>query len=460
MPFCDSHYLLPLDVPSSDFASVPEILAAVMNGILKPEVDIKDNPLWSEAMASPEWEYWIASTQDEIRSLEDLKVFVLVSQSDVPAGQHALRGKLVCKCKQDDAGKVVRYKVRYIAKGFAQRFRIDYDKTMAPTFRLESLQAISHLAAMLDWDLWQFDIKTVFLHGILLPNETMFMKQPLGFECPGKEDWVWRLLKSIYSMKQASCVWNKTFNSAILGWNFICLSCEWCVYICHSPTGTIIFSVHVDNIFSAASSVAKNDRFAELLKSRWEISKLGPAKFALRIAFSCDCSSHTITLSQTAFIDKIVNHFNLGDTHPYDTPIVAGLTLYHPDKTIPIPSKVVAWQAHMPYHVLVSTLNYVAIGTRPDITFAVGHLSSFMDCYMPKHWSAALHVIRYLKGTRTLSLTLGGTNPIHLVGYSDSNYANCVKTSCSLSGYCFNLGSGAISWMSKKQHVGRLLLLC
>jgi hypothetical protein len=163
---------------------------------------------------------------------------------------------------------VVRYKVCYVAKGFAQRFGINYDKTTAPTSRLKSLQAISHLATSLNWDLRQFDIKTAFLHGILLPNETIFMEQPPGFEEPGKHDWVWRLLKSIYRMKQASRIWNKTFNSAILGWNFVRLSCEWCVYICRSPTGTIIFSVHVDDIFSTASSPAENDHFAALLKSR------------------------------------------------------------------------------------------------------------------------------------------------------------------------------------------------
>jgi hypothetical protein len=293
----------------------------------------------------------------------------------------------------------------------------------------------------------------VFLHGILPPDETMFMEQPPGFECLGKEDWVWRLLKSIYGMKQASRVWNKTFNSAILGWNFICLSCEWCVYMRRSPTGTIIFSIHVNDIFSAASSVAENDHFAKLLKSRWEISELGPAKFALGIPFSCDRSARTITLSQTAFIDKIVNCFNLSDAHPCDTPMVASLTLCRPNKTIPVPPEVMAWQARTPYRALVGALIYVAIGMRPDIAFAVSRLSSFMDCYTPEHWSAAIHVIHYLKGTWTLGLTLGSTNPIRLIGYSDSDYANCIETSCSVSGYCFSLGSGVISWMSKKQHV-------
>ena len=72
---------------------------------------------------------------------------------------------------------------------------------------------------------------------------------------------------------------------------------------------------------------------------------------------------------------------------------------------------------------------------------------------MPDHWSAAIQVVRYLKGTWTMGLTLGGTNPLRLVRYSDSNYANCPITSRSISGYCFTLGSGTISWMSKKQHV-------
>jgi len=254
-------------------------------------------------------------------------------------------------------------------------------------------------------------------------------------------------------MKQSSCVWNKTFNSAILGWNFVRLSCEWCVYICHSPTSTVIFSVHIDDIFSAASSAAENDWFAALLKSKWEISELGPAKFALGIAFSCDQAARTITLSQTTFIDKVVNQFNLSDAHPCDTPMVTSLVLPCPDKTAPIPPEILEWQAQTPYCALVSALNYIAIATRPNIAYAVGCLSSAMDCYTPDHWSAAIRVVRYLKGTWTMGLTLGGTSPLHLIRYSDPDYANCPVTSCSISSYCFNLGSGAISWMSKKQRV-------
>jgi hypothetical protein len=117
-----------------------------------------------------------------------------------------LKGKLVCKRKRDNTGKVVHYKVRYIAKGFAQIPGLDFDKTTALTARLESLCTIAHIAASLNWELHQFDIKTAFLNGILLEDEQQYMEQPQGFEVPSKEDWVYHLIKSIYGMKQASRV--------------------------------------------------------------------------------------------------------------------------------------------------------------------------------------------------------------------------------------------------------------
>jgi len=94
---------------------------------------------------------------------------------------------------------------------------------------------------------------------------------------------------------------------------------------------------------------------------------------------------------------------------------------------------------------------YFSVATRPDISYAVGRLSSFLDCYRLEHWEAAIRVLRYLKGTRSYALTLGGKAPLTLLGYSDSDYANCPDTSRSIGGYCFSLGSGMISWSSRKQ---------
>jgi Reverse transcriptase (RNA-dependent DNA polymerase)/Integrase core domain/GAG-pre-integrase domain len=449
-PLRDTHELLPVsqvDLP----LSLDEVLAALSTGNIEPCPESDDEPSWAAALASPEREFWIAGGREELQSLKDLNVFVLVPRSDLPRGHCPLKGKLVCKRKRDSAGNVVRYKVRYVAKGYAQQYGVHYDKTAAPTTRLESFRALLHLGACLDWDIQQFDVKTAFLHGILPDSESMFLEQPPGFEEPGKEGWVMRLMKSIYGMKQASRVWNITFDTAVREWGFTRLPCEWCVYRRQSPTGTIVFAVHVDDIISIASSPDENKRFLSLLTSRWDISALGPAKFALGIALSRDRTTRTISLSQSAMIDRLLEKFGLVDARPADTPMATGLRLERPDKSAPVDPVVTEWCSRTPYRELIGSLMYIAIGTRPDIAFAVSKLATFLDCFRSEHWEAGVRVLRYLKGTRSLTLVLGGTLPPSLSGYSDSDYANCPTTSRSVSGYVFNLGTGAISWCSRKQ---------
>ena len=371
--------------------------------------------------------------------------------STLPPGCHPMCGKLVCKCKHNDLGTITCYKVRYVAKGYAQHDGIDYDKMTAPTAHLESFYLVLHLAVSLGWDLHQFNIKTAFLNGILPEDKITYMEQPSGFEEPGKEDWVWQLMHSIYGMKQASCVWNHTFDETVQSWGFCCLTNEWCIYIHVSNTGTTIFALHVDDILSTSSSVAETDRFKAELQSCWEISDLGPIKFALDISITCCLKHHTSSINQSTFIDRILTKFNQTTTHPCDTPMATGLVLRCPDKSIPTDPSTMEWMQCTPYHELMGFLNYLAIATCPDIAFAVSHLTSFLDCYCTEHWTVAIHVLCYVKGTRDLALVLGGNHAASLTGYSDSDYANCLDTSCSISGYCFTLGSGVISWSSKKQ---------
>ena len=230
--------------------------------------------------------------------------------------------------------------------------------------RLASFRSILHIAAILDWDIQHVDIKTAFLHGILPELETVFMEQPPGFKTAGKEDWVMKLIKSLYGMKQASYIWNRTFHKALTALGFKRLVCECCVYIWCSLSATTIFAVHIDDIIFTSSSPNECKLFKAQLRKHWEISDLGTAKFVLSITIECDCADHSICLSQTVLIDCIVKQFGQMDAHPIDTPMVARLQIVCPDKSIPVTEPVASWIQCMPYCSLVSTLNYLAVATQ------------------------------------------------------------------------------------------------
>ena len=92
---------------------------------------------------------------------------------------------------------------------------------------------------------------------------------------------------------------------------------------------------------------------------------------------------------------------------------------------------------------------YVAVGTRPDLAFAIGILSKFNAKPTTTHFLATKRVLRYLKDTIGMALVYGTEDT--LIGYIDSDFAGDLDDRKSTSGYLFTLGGVAISWKSKKQ---------
>jgi hypothetical protein len=139
---------------------------------------------FTEAMASPEAQKWLAACIDELDSIKNLKVFRLVPRN-AATGHTIMDGKFVFKLKCDENGTPVCWKGQFIVKGYAAIHGIDYDKTTAPTVQMETFQAVTHVAAANDWVLHQIDVKTTFLRGELEPGQEVYMKQPKGFEKNG-----------------------------------------------------------------------------------------------------------------------------------------------------------------------------------------------------------------------------------------------------------------------------------
>lgn len=430
-----------------------EHLLAAVEALSDPiTLEADDEPrTWKEAQESADARQWEEAYREELRSLKEMGVYQLVPREDVPSGHKVQKGRPVFKIKRDENGKAVRFKVRLVFKGYEQVYGKDYTKTTSPTARMESWRVLLHIAATKGWDATQIDVKTAFLYGLLPDDEVQYMQQPNGFEEAGKETWVWCLVRGLYGMKQASRIWNHTVNDNMLLWEFTRLACESCVYYRSSDSGTVIAALHVDNFLSIASSKAENDRFKEQLRTVWTISNLGLPRFVVGIAVERDRDKNIVRLSQTALIDKIISQFGQADAAPVSLPMDLGLKLRRVDR-LSLPQNEQLTLQKTLYRPLIGCLLYLAISTCPDIAYAVQQLSQFVDTYSTIHWNVALRLVQYLKGTRDLKLVLGRAEQgINLVGFTDSNWANCLDTRRSVGGYAWSLGSGAISWAAHKQ---------
>ena len=102
------------------------------------------------------------------------------------------------------------------------------------------------------------------------------------------------------------------------------------------------------------------------------------------------------------------------------------------------------------YRRLVGRLIYLT-NTRPDIAYAVNHLSHFVSAPTNIHSQAAYHVLKYLKASPGAGIFLHNNIPVQIKAYSDSDWATCPETRKSITGFCVYLGETLISWKSKKQ---------
>ena len=102
------------------------------------------------------------------------------------------------------------------------------------------------------------------------------------------------------------------------------------------------------------------------------------------------------------------------------------------------------------YRSIIGGLRYLT-DTRPDITFAVGYLSRFMEAPTADHYAAVKHLLRYIAGTLDDGCAYEhGKGELKLTGYSDSDHAGDTDDRRSMSGTFFFLGENPISWQSKK----------
>ncbi|KAH9741143.1 hypothetical protein KPL70_002513 [Citrus sinensis] len=322
------------------------------------------------------------------------------------------RCKWIYKRKRGVDGRVETFKARLVAKGFTQKEGIDYEETFSPVAMLKSIRILLSIAAVLDYEIWQTDVKTAFLNGHL--EENIYMQQPDGFIQKGQEHMVCKLQRSIYGLKQASRSWNIRFDQAIKSFGFIQNIDEPCVYKKIQEKFVAFLILYVDDILLIGNNIGVLTTIKSWLAKQFDMKDLGEASYILGIKLLRDRKNKTLALSQAVYIDKILARFSMENSKTGLLPFRHGIT-FSKDQS-PKTSEEIERMRRVPYADAVGSLMYAMLCTRPDICFAVWMVSRYQFNPGPQYWTAVKHIMKK-----------------------------------STSGYVFTLGSGAVSWMSVKQ---------
>ena len=401
--------------------------------------DMDEPQTFEEAMSSPQATQWRKAMEEEIDSLKLNKTWELV---DLPDRRRPVTNKWVYKIKRHPNGDIDRFKARLVARGYTQKKGIDYEETFSPVVKYDSVRALLAVATQQAMKIWQFDVKTAFLHGEL--EEEIYMVQPEGFTEDAR---VCRLLKSIYGLKQASRTWNQKFHQYLVARDYCQSDADPCVYYWTDSGMNIYLCLYVDDgLIASDSEELMNEHMAELERNfeiRW-----GEAK--CYVGLHIERTRNGLVISQAHYIQDLLKRFNMEDANPVSTPIEKSITLSKKDS--PATKDEIEEMKNIPYRQAVGALLFLATASRADISFAVGVLSQYLDNPGRQHWIAVKRLLKYLKGTKDLSLHFEKDTPaFELIGYCDADYAGCHDTRRSTSGSVFVLAGGAISWSSTKQ---------
>jgi hypothetical protein len=397
-----------------------------------------------EVRSCTDWPQWKEAMDREIATLEHAETWKTVPR---PSGRNIVGSKWVFWIKRNADGSIEKYKARLIARGFTQVFSEDYYDTFSPVAKLSSFQAVLALAAWNDWEIESFDFNGAYLNGELEEDKEIYMQPPPGYK--GQGDTVKRLRKSLYGLKQAGRKWYDALYHALVDLGFRVTHADLGVFHNKINEHTLILVVHVDNCVFTGSSLKLIAEYKGKFNAHYALTDLGPISWLLGIKITRNRDEQTISLSQTSYIESMLERFALKDAKAHAMPMTPGITYSRSDS----PSAPIKMD-HMrrvPYREAIGSLMYASVATRPDITFAMSTLSQFLNNLGDVHWEAVKHIFQYLSGIRHYALTYGGDRH-DLIGYTDADGAT-QEHRRAISSHVFLINGGAISWSSRKQEL-------
>ncbi|GKB02764.1 putative ribonuclease H-like domain-containing protein [Tanacetum coccineum] len=155
--------------------------------------------------------YWIEAMQEELYEFKHLDVLELVRRPDKVM---VITLKWIYKVKLDELGGILKNKARLVARGYRQEEGIDFEESVALVARLDVIQIFLAYIAHMNMIVYQMDVKTAFLNGIL--REEVYVSQPDAFVDQDNLNHVYKLKKALYGLKQAPRAWYDLLSKFLL----------------------------------------------------------------------------------------------------------------------------------------------------------------------------------------------------------------------------------------------------
>jgi hypothetical protein len=386
------------------------------------------------ALVSPNAARWKSACMVEWKQLEQIDTFAVEDKDS----KHSIGTPFVFDIKRKADGSVEKLKARFVVREFKQRLGIDVRSTFAPTASLTTLRMLLTLSIKNNWIINSFDITGAFVHSPI--DETIYVDPPIEL-FPHLTGKVLKLKKALYGTRQASRCWWKHFKTLLHSWDFDCDKVEECLYRYWKDSSIIIIWIHVNDgiVFSnnAAALEHLRDNLESSLRVKWD------AKPEKLVGLKLDYSDDAICLSQHLLIDQTIQKFReqVQDTIiPTYTPLLGdNLVTNWGDPVSPTL-----------YQSFIGSLNYLALGTRPDLSYAVNYLARFSSNPNETHWAALSHLIQYLATNKDKRLKLEVTAD-SLVTWSDANWGGEFQRSTL--GFIITFLGSPIAWGLRRQKV-------
>ena len=495
-----THVGVPVNIKNLRNSLSGEALVDVQTGIVIEDTDLKqamaqarhvsarlltsDQPPSSlkqvSTMCASDRSTWLAAYNEEYDGLLAAGTYEVISYEEynILKSEHGvgpiLPSMALANIKFDECGQPVRAKYRIVVCGNRDTTVWDHPDITAPVLDGPEFRTLVALAIHHRRRLKQADVKQAFLHSILPSSDTYVVRPPTN--CPrSRHGTLWNLKKSLYGLRRSPKLWYDTIKTVLASLGLHSSKTSPCLF-----TGIIIpgsaplhLGLYVDDFVYFSPDAQVEQRFEDLFSQHFPVEFMGIATHFLGLHIQWrdeEDGNLFVHLSQSAYIDEVLDKHGLSNANPVQTPYRSGT---HVDTVDGETSDTITTK----YLSIVGSLGWLANMTRPDLSTIHNLLAQYSSKPTSGHLQAATYVLQYLIGTKTHGISFTslptqfyGTYNYFPLTHADANWgpqdasqpnpkpnAPIIElplfATRSISGFVTFLAGGPIQWKSKRQDV-------